>query len=190
MTWYTFCMDERITLELAQRALDVILTEAKAKDYCIAIAVADANGDFIALARMDDAYLRWGRNARRKAYTSAIMGRDTQAFYEELAQRKRTLLEYGEPEFTTLPGGVAVYAGKRCIGAVGVTGVRAAAITSSRPRALRRWASRPRCRAAAICPGSSAANRSSRTADPLAGLHLHISSQRDPGTSGSFRSPY
>jgi glc operon protein GlcG len=111
-----------ITLELAQRALDVILASAKANGYCIAIAVADGNGDFIAFARMDDAYLRWGRNARRKAYTSAIMGRDTQAFYDELEKRKRTLLDYGEPEFTTLPGGVAVYSGTRCIGAVGVTG--------------------------------------------------------------------
>ena len=111
-----------ITLELAQRAIGVILQTAKANGYQIAIAVADEHGDFIAFARMDDSYLRWGRNARRKAYTSAIMGRDTQAFYDELEKRKRTLLDYGEPEFTTLPGGVAVYAGKRCIGAVGVTG--------------------------------------------------------------------
>jgi glc operon protein GlcG len=114
--------DQHITLEIAQRALDVILASAKANGYCIAAAVADANGDFIAFARMDDAYLRWGRNARRKAYTSAIMGRDTQAFYEELQKRKRTLLDYGEPEFTTLPGGIAVYSGTRCIGGVAVTG--------------------------------------------------------------------
>jgi uncharacterized protein GlcG (DUF336 family) len=112
----------KITLELAQRAIDVMLATAQREGYCIAIAIADENGDFIALARMDDAYLRWGRNARRKAYTSAIMGRDTQALYEELQKRKRSLLEYGEPEFTTLPGGVAVYAGTRCIGAIGVTG--------------------------------------------------------------------
>jgi glc operon protein GlcG len=111
-----------ITLALAQRAIDVVLARAKSEGYCIAVAVADAHGDFIALARMDDAYVRWGRNARRKAYTSAIMGRDTQAFYEELLQRNRSLLDYGEPEFTTLPGGVAVYDGDRCIGAVGVTG--------------------------------------------------------------------
>src|ERR1700733_14268173 len=115
-------MSDQITLELAQRAVDVILANAKTNGYCIAIAIADANGDFIAFARMDESYLRWGRNARRKAYTSAIMGRDTQAFYEELEQRKRTLLDYGEPEFTTLPGGVSVYLGKRCIGAVGGTG--------------------------------------------------------------------
>jgi glc operon protein GlcG len=114
--------DHRITLDLAQRALEAILASAKTNGYCIAAAVVDANGDFVAFVRMDDAYLRWGRNARRKAYTSAIMGRDTQAFYEELEKRKRTLLDYGEPEFTTLPGGVAVYAGTRCIGAVGVTG--------------------------------------------------------------------
>jgi glc operon protein GlcG len=113
---------QQITLELAQRAIDTILKTAQANGYQIAIAIADDHGDFIAFARMDDSYLRWGRNARRKAYTSAIMGRDTQAFYDELEKRKRTLLDYGEPEFTTLPGGVAVYSGKRCIGAVGVTG--------------------------------------------------------------------
>jgi glc operon protein GlcG len=111
-----------ITLELAQRAIDVILTTAKKNGYLIAIAVADEGGDFIAFARMDDAYRRWGRNARRKAYTSALMGRDTQAFYDELEKRNRTLLDYGEPKFTTLPGGIAVYSGKRCIGGLGVTG--------------------------------------------------------------------
>jgi uncharacterized protein GlcG (DUF336 family) len=111
-----------ITLEQAQRAIDVILASCKQNGYTVAIAVADANGDFIAFARMDDPYLRWGRNARKKAYTSAIMGRDTQAFYDELEKRKRTLLDYGDPDFTTLPGGIAVYDGKRCIGAVGVTG--------------------------------------------------------------------
>ena len=111
-----------ITLELAQRAIDVILATAKKNDYLIAIAVADERGDYIAFARMDDSYLRWGRNARRKAYTSALTGRDTQALYDELVKRNRTLLDYGEPRYTTLPGGVAVYAGKRCIGAVAVTG--------------------------------------------------------------------
>jgi glc operon protein GlcG len=114
--------DPAITLEQARRAIDLVLAKAEAEAYCVAVAVADAHGDFIAFARMDGAYLRWGRTARRKAYTSAIMGRDTQAFYDELRQRDRTLLDYGEPEFTTLPGGVAVYAGDRCIGAVGVTG--------------------------------------------------------------------
>jgi uncharacterized protein GlcG (DUF336 family) len=89
---------KKITLELAQRAIDVILASAQANGYEIAIAVADENGDFIAFARMDNSYLRWGRNARRKAYTSAIMGRDTQAFYDELETRKRSLLDYGEPK--------------------------------------------------------------------------------------------
>ena len=114
-----------ITLELAQRAIDVILVSAKKNGYQIAIAVCDDQGDFIAFARMDDSYRRWGRNARRKAYTSALMGRDTQAFYDELVKRNRSLLDYGEPKYTTLPGGIAVYAGKRCIGAVAVTGAAA-----------------------------------------------------------------
>jgi glc operon protein GlcG len=114
-----------IALAQAQRAIQVILETAEAQGYCVAIAIADANGDFVATARMDGSYRRWVRNAGRKAYTSAIMGRDTQALYEELRRRERTLLEYGEPRFTTLPGGLAVYAGRRCIGGIGVTGAAA-----------------------------------------------------------------
>lgn len=111
-----------ITLEMAQRAIATILERAKEKGYLIAVAVADRNGDFIAFARMDDAVLRWGRNARKKAYTSAIMGRDTSEFFQELKRRGRTLLDYGDPMFTTLPGGLAIYSGKRLLGGIGVTG--------------------------------------------------------------------
>jgi glc operon protein GlcG len=112
----------RITLEMAQRAIDTILASAKAKGYTIAIAIADETGDFVATVKMDDSYLRWSRNARRKAYTSAIMGRDTTAFFEEMKMRGRTVADYGDPMLTTYPGGVAVYAGKRCIGGIGITG--------------------------------------------------------------------
>jgi glc operon protein GlcG len=116
---------ETITLAQAQRAIQAVLDVAESRGYCVAIAVADASGDFVATARMDGSYRRWVRNAGRKAYTSAIMGRDTQALYEELRRRERTLLEYGEPRFTTLPGGLAVYDGRRCIGGIGVTGAAA-----------------------------------------------------------------
>lgn len=118
-------MSGTVTLAMAQRAIAAILAIAEAEGYCIAIAVADANGDYIATARMDGAYLRWGRHARRKAYTSALMGRDTQAFYDEMQTRQRTLLDYGEPRFTTLPGGIAIYDGRRCVGGIAVTGAAA-----------------------------------------------------------------
>ncbi len=111
-----------ITLARAMRAIDAIVRTAQERGYCIAISIVDERTDVVASARMDDAVLRWGRNAYRKAYTSAVMGRDTSAFYRELQQRDRSLLDYGDPLFTTLPGGLAVYAGKRLAGGIGVTG--------------------------------------------------------------------
>jgi uncharacterized protein GlcG (DUF336 family) len=113
---------EQITLAAAQRAIATIVARSEEKGYCIAVAVVDEHGDLIAFARMDDSTPRWVRNAQKKAYTSAIMGRDTMAFFRELQARGRNLSDYGDPNFTTLPGGVVAYAGKRIAGAVGVTG--------------------------------------------------------------------
>jgi uncharacterized protein GlcG (DUF336 family) len=71
---------------------------------------------------MDDALPRWVRNAQRKAYTSAIMGRDTSVFFREVRARGRTLADYGDPQLSTLPGGLAIYSGRRLVGGIGVTG--------------------------------------------------------------------
>ena len=115
-------MDGEITLAAAQRAIAAIVARAEAKGYCIAVAVVDAHGDPIAFARMDESTPRWVRNAQKKAYTSAMMGRDSMALFRELQARGRNLADYGDPNFTTLPGGVVAYHGKRIAGAVGVTG--------------------------------------------------------------------
>lgn len=115
-------MSGEITLAAAQRAIAAVVARAVEKGYCIAVAVVDRHGDLVAFARMDDATPRWVRNALKKAYTSAIMGRDTMAFFRELETRRRSLADYGDANFTTLPGGVVAYAGKRIAGAVGVTG--------------------------------------------------------------------
>jgi len=72
-------MIQRVSLGLeeAQRAIAAVLEEAKREGRPVAVAVVDANGDVISCARMDGAHARVLRFAVRKAYTAAVMGRDT-----------------------------------------------------------------------------------------------------------------
>ena len=88
----------------------------------MAAAVVDDRGHLICCARMDGTPERVLRFAIRKAYTAAVMGRDTLAFKKVLEQQRRTLADYGDPMFTTLQGGhVALWQGT-VVGAVAVGG--------------------------------------------------------------------
>lgn len=117
-------MFQRTSLGLddAQRAIAAAVAEAKNDGRPMAVAVVDASGDLISCARMDGAHERVLRFAIRKAYTAAIMGRDTTGFKAELAERARTLDDYGDPLFTTLQGGVPVSVNKEVVGGVAVGG--------------------------------------------------------------------
>lgn len=88
----------------------------------MAVAVVDAGGDLISCARMDGTHERVLRFAIRKAYTAATMGRDTLTFKQELIDRVRSLDDYGDPQFTTLQGGMPIVVDKQVVGGVAVGG--------------------------------------------------------------------
>jgi glc operon protein GlcG len=90
----------------AQRAVGEDLAQAADAGQRVAIAVVGPHGDLVAFARMDDGAPRWVRLALRKAHTAALAGRSTITLGEELTARGRSLLDYGDPDMTTLPGGV------------------------------------------------------------------------------------
>jgi glc operon protein GlcG len=111
-------------LEVASaRALDAIVEAAYAARFIIAIAIVDAHGDLVAARRMDGAHPRWMRASIRKAYSAAVMDRDTEEFHRELVQRQVPIAYYGDPGLTALRGGVVVPApdGTTVVG-IGVTG--------------------------------------------------------------------
>lgn len=87
-----------------------------------AVAIVDAHGELIAFGRADGALRRWKQHAVRKAYTSAIMGRETGAFAGELSGRGRSLADYGDPGLTTLPGGLPLIVDGELVAGIGVTG--------------------------------------------------------------------
>jgi uncharacterized protein GlcG (DUF336 family) len=115
-------VSEPIRLEQAQAAVAAAFEQAEKDGRSIAAAVVDAHGDLICCARMDGTPERVLRFAIRKAYTAAVMGRDTAAFKREMQQAERTLADYGDPNFTTLQGGLVVRSRGQVIGGIAVGG--------------------------------------------------------------------
>jgi glc operon protein GlcG len=105
-------------LEEAQRAIAAVFEQAKKDGRAVAVAVVDNHGDLITCARMDGAHARVLRYAIRKAYTAAVMGRDTLAFKKDIQDAGRSLTDYGDSSLTTLQGGLVVRSGNQVVGAI------------------------------------------------------------------------
>lgn len=106
----------------AMRALDLIAAAAREAGYVVAIAIVDAHGDLVAARRMDGARPRWMRASLRKAYSAAVMDRDTEEFHAEIVRRNLQIAYYGDPMLSALPGGIVVEAAGATVAAIGVTG--------------------------------------------------------------------
>jgi glc operon protein GlcG len=107
----------------AEAAIDAIAASSKARGFAVAIAIVDEHGDLIAARRMDGCRPRSMRMTQRKAYTAAVMDRDTTVFQDDIVKRQIQLVSYGDPMLCALPGGVVVRgADGRTLGAIGVTG--------------------------------------------------------------------
>jgi glc operon protein GlcG len=104
-------------------ALDAIVAASRAAGFVVAIAIVDAHGDLVAARRMDGARPRWMRASLRKAYSAAVMDRDTDDFHAEIVRRGLQIAYYGDPMLTALPGGIAVTAADgTTLAGIGVTG--------------------------------------------------------------------
>lgn len=113
---------ECLGLEQAQRAVAAVLKEAESDGRPMAVAVVDDHGALISCVRMDGTPERVLRFAIRKAYTAAVMGRNTLDLKQEMAERGRSLADYGDPLFTSLQGGRVALSNGRVVGAVAVGG--------------------------------------------------------------------
>jgi glc operon protein GlcG len=108
----------------------------------VAVFVADAHGELVAAATMDDAAPDTRLNAQRKAYTAARSDAPSTRQLAEKARADPVERASFDPFFTFFLGGVAVIEDDRRIGAVGVSGLPGedderlalAAIERSRPR--------------------------------------------------------
>jgi glc operon protein GlcG len=116
-----------LTLEGARRLIAAAEAKAKADGASGAIAVVDAGGNVIELARLDGTFPAATEVATGKARTAALFRRPTKGL-EEVVNQGRTAMATlpGVTTFTPLQGGIPVVAGGEVVGAVGVSGAKSA----------------------------------------------------------------
>ena len=113
---------ESISLEDAERAISAATAAARPSEAPFAIAVVDENGDLVRLERRDGASATDVRNAERKAYTAAFIGRDTVIYRQQISHDGRTVADWSNDGITTLHGGLTLHRASQVIGGIGVSG--------------------------------------------------------------------
>ena len=111
--------------ELAGRLVAAAIAKAKA-DYGrpLCVAVCDRYGFLMAFASMDEAPVRSIALSQGKAYTSARMGVDTDAFLARLHANNIPASAFCDDKLTGLPGGCVLKDGAGgVVGAVGISGL-------------------------------------------------------------------
>jgi glc operon protein GlcG len=109
----------------AQKILAAIQTELKTRGKQAVVAVADAHGELLAFVRISGAPLPSIVIAQNKAFTAARERRPSRDIGQ--ASRHETdgfdLRNFGDPRYIGWGGGLPIFDGADCIGAIGVSGL-------------------------------------------------------------------
>lgn len=90
----------------------------------ICVSVCDPYGFLLAFGRMDGAPVRSIEVSHRKAYSSARMGMNTDAFLDRLRRENVPASYFCDERLTALPGGSVIKdADGNMIGALGISGL-------------------------------------------------------------------
>jgi glc operon protein GlcG len=114
-----------LTLGDARSAAAAAEAEATARGWAVTIAIVDDGGHLLWLQRLDGAAPISAEIALAKARTAALGRRDSKG-YEDMINQGRTAFLSVPVLQGMLEGGVPILAGGHCVGAVGVSGVKAA----------------------------------------------------------------
>jgi len=107
----------------AAAAIEAIREELAARGRTAVVAVADAHGELIALARLDGAPVSSVAVATAKARTAARLRRPTRVLGEQIRARGIAVAYYADPQLTAFGGGVPVWSGQQVVGAIAVSGL-------------------------------------------------------------------
>ena len=111
-----------VSLDDAKVAANAALAAAKPGDGPLAVAVTNETGDVAYLVRQDGATAVDVRNAERKAYTAAVIGRDTSVWRLQITHDGRTVADWSDAMVTSLHGGWTLRRQSQVIGGIGVAG--------------------------------------------------------------------
>lgn len=113
-----------LTQEAANRMASAAQAEAQAHQWAVAIAVVDDGGHLLYFQRLDGAAPIAAHIAPAKARTAAL-GRRESKVYEDMINGGRNAFLSAPGLEGMLEGGVPVMVDGHCVGAVGVSGVKA-----------------------------------------------------------------
>jgi len=113
-----------VGLDVARRAADAALAEARKNGWTVAAAVVDTHGDLVYFEKLENTQYGSIRVAQEKARTAASFKRPTKAFEDAIASGKNNFL--GLPGAIPLEGGIPLFADGKVIGAIGVSGATSA----------------------------------------------------------------
>ena len=113
---------ETISLADAECAVAAAMAAARPSERPFALAVVDESGALVYSARRDGASATDVRNAERKAYTAAYIGRDTVIYRQQISHDGRTVADWSNDAVTTLHGGLTLHRASEVIGGIGVSG--------------------------------------------------------------------
>ncbi len=113
-----------LSTEQVTAAMDAMLASAKADapNEPVAMAIVDAGGELVAYLTMDNLRVFSRRHAIRKAYTAAVMGRDSGEHAAGLHAQGRNIADLGDPRFTHGQGGLVIMQDGVILGGIGVGG--------------------------------------------------------------------
>jgi glc operon protein GlcG len=113
-----------LSLDGARTVADAAAAEARKHNAGGAIAVVDAGGHLVYLARLDNTFPAASTVATEKARTAATFRRPTRDFENAIKSGRTSLL--GVSVMTPLQGGVPITVDGQVVGAVGVSGASSA----------------------------------------------------------------
>lgn len=114
-----------LTLDDARAAAAAAEAEAVQNAWAVTIAITDDGGHLLWLQRLDGAAPISADIALAKARTAALGRRESKG-YEDMINQGRTAFLSAPVLQGMLEGGVPIMAAGHCVGAVGVSGVKAA----------------------------------------------------------------
>jgi glc operon protein GlcG len=109
----------------AKRIVDSIYEKALREQKAAVIAVSDAHGELLALARMDGAPLSSIRVAANKAWTAARERKPTKDIGDKIRHPEKgfDIAFYGDKRFVGWGGGLPIWKDGHVVGGVGVSGL-------------------------------------------------------------------
>jgi glc operon protein GlcG len=110
-----------VSLADARCAADAVVKAARSSER-LAISIVDPGGNVVYQVRQDGVPALEVRNAERKAYTAAYIGRDTALWRLQILHDGRTVADWANPNMTTLHGGWTLRRESQVIGGIGVSG--------------------------------------------------------------------